>query len=126
MAEFIINQDVTTDVPVVEVTLSRDKPLPHGRHLFRLIVTDESNQTSRPDVVEVRVADLDAPNAVLTVNPIVPWGQPFTMNGERSFDPGGSRIVKYAWTYMGPVQSLPDPRPGPGPLPSPGPEPMPQ
>ena len=60
MAQFIINQPITTDVPVIEVTLSPDKPLPIGRQRFQLIVTDNSGNSSKPDVVEVIVADQDA------------------------------------------------------------------
>ena len=54
-------------MPVIEVTLSPDKPLPIGRQRFQLIVTDNSGNTSKPDEVEVIVADQDAPTAVLTV-----------------------------------------------------------
>jgi hypothetical protein len=53
-------------------------------------------------VVEVIVADQDAPTAVLNVPSIVGFGRSFNMSGERSFDVGGGRIVRYAWTYLGP------------------------
>jgi hypothetical protein len=102
MAQFNVNQEVVTDAPVVEVTLSPDRPLPIGRQRFQLIVTDNSNNVSRPDVVEVIVADQDAPTAVLNVPSIVGFGRSFNMSGERSFDVGGGRIVRYAWTYLGP------------------------
>jgi hypothetical protein len=122
MAEFIINQDVVTDVPVVEVTVTTDRPLPIGRQRFQLIVTDDSNNASRPDVVEVIVADQDAPTAVLNVPSVVGFGRSFNMSGERSFDVGGGRIVRYAWTYLGPspiVAPPPIPRPTPTPTPTP-------
>ena len=102
MAQFIINQPITTDVPVIEVTLSPDKPLPLGRQRFQLIVTDNSGNSSKPDVVEVIVADQDAPTAVLTVPSVTGFGKSFNIRGEKSFDIGGGKIVKYAWTYLGP------------------------
>ena len=66
MAQFVINQAVSTDAPAVEVTVTADKPLPIGRQRFQLVVTDDSGNTSKPDVAEVIVADQDAPTAVLT------------------------------------------------------------
>ena len=46
MAVFVINTDITTDTPTIEVTVSPDKPLPLGRHRFRLIVVDDSGNKS--------------------------------------------------------------------------------
>jgi hypothetical protein len=102
MPQFIINQPITTDAPVVEVTLSPDKPLPLGRQRFQLIVTDNSGNSSKPDVVEVIVADQDAPTAVLTMPTVTGFGKSFNLSGEKSFDAGGGKIVKYVWTYLGP------------------------
>ena len=65
MAEFIINQEVKTETPTVEVTLSPDRPLRLGRHTFRLVVVDDSGNTSIPDDVIVIVADSENPTAVL-------------------------------------------------------------
>ena len=103
MAEFIVNKDVVTDVPTVEVTVAPAKPLPLGRHKMQLIVTDSAGNKSKADVVEIIVADQDAPTAVLTAPTIVGFGKSFNLNGERSFDAGGGKIVSYAWTYLGPV-----------------------
>lgn len=102
MAEFIINQDVTTDSPKVEVTVSADKPLPLGRHRFRLIVVDDAGNTSVPDEVEIIVADQTAPTAVLDAPSVVGLGNSFSLDGSRSFDQGGGKIVEYRWTYLGP------------------------
>ena len=103
MAEFIINQDVVTDVPAVEVTVAANNPLPRGRQRFQLIVTDDSGNASIPDVVEVIVADQDAPTAVLNAPRLVAFGRSFNLDGSRSTDLGGGRIVRFAWTYLGPV-----------------------
>ena len=53
MAEFVLNQDITTTTPTIEVTVSRERPLPVGRHQFRLIVADDSGNSSVPDTVLV-------------------------------------------------------------------------
>jgi len=94
MAQFIINQPITTDVPVIEVTLSPDKPLPLGRQRFQLIVTDNSGNSSKPDVVEVIVADQDAPTAVLTVRHRRRQDREVRMDLSRSFN--GHRL-RSAW-----------------------------
>ena len=102
MAEFIVNTDVETDTPTVEVTLSPERPLKLGRHRFRLIVVDDSGNKSVPDEVDVIVADTEAPTAVLSAPSTVAFGTSFPLDGRRSVDAGGGRIVNYVWTYLGP------------------------
>ncbi len=101
MAEFIINQEVKTDTPTVEVTLSPDRPLPLGRHTFRLVVVDDSGNSSIPDDVIVIVADTQNPTAVLAAPRSVAFGTSFNLDGTRSFDAGGGQVVTYLWTYLG-------------------------
>jgi hypothetical protein len=104
MAEFVINADVVTDEPKVEVTVSPDRPLALGRQRFRLIVVDDAGNKSAPDEVIVIVADQDAPTAVLRGPRIAGFGRSFALDGSASFDAGGGRIVQYVWTYLGPEQ----------------------
>lgn len=101
MAEFIINKEVKTDTPTVEVTLSVDKPLPLGRHTFRLVVVDDSGNTSVPDEVIVIVADTTNPTAVISAPRTAGFGSSFKLDGTKSFDAGGGKVVTYLWTYMG-------------------------
>jgi hypothetical protein len=103
MAEFVINKDISTTTPTIEVTLSADKPLPLGRHTFRLIVVDDSGNKSAADDVQIIIADTTAPTAVLNLPKTAPFGQSFTLDGTKSFDAGGGRVVQYVWTYLGPV-----------------------
>jgi len=103
MAEFVIGTDISTDQPVIEVTLSADKPLPVGRQTFRLVVVDDSGNQSKPDQIVVIIADQQAPTAVLAGPQTVAWGQSFNLSGEKSFDVGGGKVVKYIWTYVGPA-----------------------
>lgn len=102
MAEFIPNVDVETDEPAVEVTITAERPLSLGRHRFRLIVVDDSGNKSFPDEVDVIVADSEAPTAVLSAPSTVGFGASFPLDGRRSVDAGGGRIVRYVWTYLGP------------------------
>ena len=102
MAEFVLNQDVETDTPTVEVTITATNRLPLGRHRFRLIVVDNSGNLSAPDEVDVIVADQTAPTAVLRAPSTVAFATSFPLDGRGSVDAGGGQIVRYRWTYLGP------------------------
>lgn len=103
MAEFVLGTDVITETPTVEVTISANAPMPLGRQIFRLVVTDDAGNVSRADEVIVIIADQDAPTAVLRGPRIVGFGRSFELDGSASFDVGGGRLVRYAWTYAGPA-----------------------
>ncbi|WP_377152921.1 hypothetical protein ACFJIX_16810 [Roseateles sp. UC29_93] len=49
------------------------------------------------------VADQDAPTAVIRGPRIASFGKSFELDGSASFDVGGGKVVKYVWTYLGPV-----------------------
>lgn len=102
MAEFVVNKDVETDTPNVEVTITPNTALKPGRHRYRLIVVDDSGNKSAPDEVVVIIADNDAPTAVISAPTSVGVGAAFELDGRRSFDTGGGKIVRYVWTYLGP------------------------
>ncbi len=101
MAEFIVNQDIKTEEPRIEVTITQDSPLKPGRHRFRLVVTDDAGNISIPDEIQVIVADTDNPTAVLRGPSSVSAGKSFELDGTRSIDAGGGRIEAYIWTYLG-------------------------
>jgi len=101
MATFAINTPIDTKEPQIEVTVEPRLPLRVGRHRFQLIVTDDSGNASKPDVVEVIVADTEAPTAVIVAPGVVPVGKSFALDGGKSFDVGGGRVVLYQWTYLG-------------------------
>jgi hypothetical protein len=104
MAEFVINADVLTDKPTVEVTLTPAKPLPLGRHLFRLVVVDDAGNKSVADEVQVLIADQENPTAVMNAPSLVAFGKSFALDGSKSFDVGGGNIAQYVWTYLGPAR----------------------
>jgi len=105
VADFVLNADVVTDQPKVEVTASEINPLPLGSQWFRLYVIDDAGNASTPVEVEIVVADLDNPTALITAPRFVTAGLPFSLDGSRSFDMGGGTVVQWTWTYLG--QSAP-------------------
>jgi hypothetical protein len=102
MANFVAGTDISTDTSTIEVTVSTDSPLPLGRQRFRLVVVDDSGNVSKADELVVIVADTDAPTAVLGAPVTVSFGKSFNLDGSKSFDVGGGKVVKYVWTYVGP------------------------
>jgi chitodextrinase len=103
MPEFIINKTIETPEPTIDVSVTPDKPLPRGKLTFQLVVTDDSGNVSKPSTVTVTILDDQLPTAILTAPTSVPFGKAFSLSGERSTDLGGGKIVKYAWTYLGPA-----------------------
>lgn len=101
MATFVIDTDISTETSTIEVTVDPNKPLAIGRHRFRLVVVDDSGNLSAPDEVEVIVADQSAPTAVLNAPKTAAVGTSFKLDGSKSFDVGGGKVVKYVWTYLG-------------------------
>lgn len=105
MAEFAFTPGATFntkgDDPIVKVTPSAASPLKPGLHVFQLVVVDDAQNESVPVRREVLVIDQTRPNASLTILPSdrVPFGEPFTLSGEGSFDIGGS-IREYRWTMV--------------------------
>ena len=100
MAEFKPGTPVTTEEPVVEVTVSAELPLKPGRHRFQLIVEDDAGNVSLPDVVDVIVRDTIRPTAVLEAPKSVQPGQSFMLDGRRSSDVPPGKVVKYEWTLL--------------------------
>jgi hypothetical protein len=100
MAEFQPGQTIETEESTIEVTVTENRPLAVGRHRFRLVVVDDSGNESAPDTVVVHVVDDQAPTAILTAPERVSFGVSFPLDGSRSSDVGGGRIVRYLWTLM--------------------------
>jgi len=101
MPEFKINTPLTTDQPIIEVTIVPAQPLSVGRHRFRLVVADDSENLSDPDEIEVIVRDAVKPTAVLEGPKIVDFGKSFELSGRRSSDAGGGKVVRFIWTLVG-------------------------
>lgn len=103
MAVFEINVPIETADATILVEVPAEGSLRVGRHRFQLVVVDDSDNRSQPDMVTVIVRDTAAPTAVLTAPESVSLNAPFTLSGQDSSDVGGGRIVRYVWTYLGPA-----------------------
>jgi hypothetical protein len=99
MARFVTGSPIETDTPEITVDIDGTAPLTTGRHQFQVVVTDDSGNSSQPDVVEVIVLDDQAPTAILDAPRSVPFGQSFELSARRSVDVGG-RIVRFVWTRL--------------------------
>lgn len=100
MANFVPGQEVKTDVPNVEVTITPGNPLPPGRHRFQLVVVDDAGNESEPAAVEIVVIDDKKPTAVIDAPASVPFGSSFSLSGARSFDLPPGKIKSYRWIRL--------------------------
>jgi hypothetical protein len=110
VAKFIPGQttEVTADEPKLDVLVDAQNVLKVGKHVFRLVVTDDGGNESEPAIVTILVLDRDRPTAVIDVINVagermstptveIPFGQRFVLLADRSSDVGG--VVKgYRWT----------------------------
>lgn len=109
MAQFVPGTDteVQAKEPLLQVLVSRTAPLKVGKHVFNLVVTDDSGNKSAPAVITIIVADGELPTAVIDfINAdgkripdpqvTVRFGEAFQLSGERSTDVGGNPV---AWTW---------------------------
>ena len=100
MAQFVIGTPVETPDSAVEVTVSPDLPLAVGKHVFQLVVEDDSGNQSIPATVEVVVRDSQAPTAIITAPTQVEFGQSFRLDGSKSSDIPPGKLVKFIWTMV--------------------------
>lgn len=112
MAKFVPGTDtnVKSDEPMLDVVASRTAPLKPGKHVFQLVVTDDSGNDSDTASVTVIVQDQDRPTAVVDLIDAnggrisepevrVVFGQPFRLAGDRSSDIGGE-VKVWNWTLL--------------------------
>jgi hypothetical protein len=112
MAQFTIGKDTEVKSPDTTLSIVMDptNPLKVGKHVFQLVVVDDSGNPSAPATVTIVVLDKSLPTAVIEVinaqnqrisTPTVeiPFQQTFTLVGDKSTDVGG--VVKmYVWTLL--------------------------
>ena len=112
MAKFTPGVDTTvkSDEPSLDVVASANAPLKPGKHVFQLVVTDDSGNDSDTASVTIIVIDQDRPTAVVDLIDAtggrisepevkVPFGKPFQLTGDRSTDVGGS-VKVWNWTLL--------------------------
>lgn len=105
----LLNQPLVTDANSLLVPQPAGNFLAVGRHVFRLVVVDDSGNQSQPAERPVVVLDTVAPTATLDAPKQVMQIQPFQLSGARSTDVGG-RVRQFQWTR---ISGTPD---GPMPL----------
>jgi hypothetical protein len=112
MASFVPGTDtaVMADEPILDVVASPTRPLPVGRHVFQLVVTDNAGNQSSVDSIAITVKDRTKPVAQIDFvradgtrqydsSISVAYGQPFRLTGERSTDANG-RVTTWRWTLV--------------------------
>ncbi len=112
MAKFVPGTDTTVkaDEPLLSVQVSPAKPLKPGKHVFQLVVADDSGNSSDPASVTIIIQDQTRPTAVVdlidatgarisTPEVRVAFGQAFQLTGDRSSDVGGE-VKAWTWTLL--------------------------
>jgi hypothetical protein len=100
------------DDSLLEVQVDRANPMPVGKHVFQLIVTDDADNKSTPATVTVIVLDTAVPTAVIDfvdsqgrthAEPEVriSFTEKFALSGKRSHDLGG-QVRMWTWTLLRP------------------------
>ena len=100
MSTFRVGTPIETKEPTVQVTVNADNMLGVGKHVFRLVVVDDSGNVSKPSDVSVVVLDDQAPTAILKAPSRVSAGQSFMLDGSASTDLPPGKIVTYTWTLV--------------------------
>lgn len=112
MAKFVpgVDTEVKAEEPMLDVAVSRETPLKVGKHVFRLIVIDDTGNESAPATVTIIVEDRERPTAVIDLidaagnripDPEVRlrFGDAFRLSGERSSDIGGT-VRAWNWALL--------------------------
>jgi hypothetical protein len=112
VAKFIPGQstEVKAEEPTLDVIVDANSPLKVGKYVFRLVVNDDAGNESGSADVTIVVLDRDRPTAVIDVINVageristptveIPFGQRFTLTGDRSSDIGGT-VALYRWTLL--------------------------
>jgi hypothetical protein len=100
MAVFTTGQQVVTNDPHVDVTVTPAAPLPPGKHRFQLIVVDDAGNASDPTFADIVVVDDKKPTAVIDAPATVPLGVSFSLSGARSSDVAPGKVVEFRWTRL--------------------------
>lgn len=112
MANFVPGTDSTVAAaePQLDVQVSPNAPLKPGKHVFQLVVQDDSGNNSQLATVTIIVVDEEFPTAVIDM--ILPtgardpspevkvkFGESFVLTGDRSSDVGGE-VKQWTWTLL--------------------------
>lgn len=97
-----VNKTIEAAAPDATLSIEVDpnKKLRVGTYTFQLQVMDDAKNLSALETFTVRIVDDTAPTAVITGPEIVPFGKPFILSGEKSFDAEEGKIVTFRWTLL--------------------------
>jgi len=98
MPVFRVGDTQTTTTPTILV-----EDLEVGRHVFQLVVEDDSGNKSQEATVEVIVRDTRLPTAIIEAVPPVEAGARFNLDGRRSSDVAPGQIRNWVWTRLADV-----------------------
>lgn len=97
--DLVVNQQISSDEPLLTISIDTSQPLRSGSYQFQLVVTDDSGNNSQPATTRIIIVDDQAPTAVIDAPNSVGFAQDFALSGKRSIDVGG-KIIKYVWTLI--------------------------
>jgi hypothetical protein len=90
-------ETITTSEPRLDITPTRDTPLPAGAYSFELVVEDDLGKKSPPVAVRV-IVQKTLPEAVLKGPETVEENGTFSLDGSGSAAVPPARLAKYYWT----------------------------
>lgn len=101
-------ETVVTTEPRLDVTPSRDAPLPAGTHTFELVVEDDQGRKSPPVRVNV-VVQKTLPDAVLKGPDKVEVSSSFALDGAGSTAVAPAKLARFHWRLVPPIARPTDP-----------------
>jgi hypothetical protein len=90
---------ITTTTSKVDITPTRDIPLPAGTYNFELVVEDDQGKKSPPVTVKV-VVQKTLPEAVLKGPESVELANAFTLDGSGSAAVAPARLTRFNWRLL--------------------------
>lgn len=90
-------ETITTTDPKIEITPTRDVPLPEGVYSFQLVVEDDQGKKSPPVGVRV-VVKKTLPEAVIKGPEAAEENSAFTLDGTSSAAVAPAKLTRYHWT----------------------------
>lgn len=92
-------ETITTTEPKLNVTPTREVPLPVGTHTFELVVEDDQGRKSPPVTVQV-VVQKTLPDAVLKGPDKVEANSAFELGAKASTAVAPAKLAKYHWRLV--------------------------
>ena len=90
---------ITTTVPRLDITPTRDAPMPIGTYTFELVVEDDKGLKSPPVTLKVEVRKT-LPDAVIRGPEKVEVGSTFALDGTGSTAVAPSKLARFHWRLV--------------------------